>query len=169
MAHDTADLRQLMRMALLASDDKDMIEVLQVGREEMPEAIKTLQRALEKEVVAAGNADGKKAVPSSAGVGGVGLGISTPAQAQVPGSASAADEGGLERRGTVASRESGGSGSGSSGKDTLDREFIESGIDVLRRMSQVTEASLPSWTITRCVFYFTTSPFRLLLTSMFQL
>ncbi|KAI0701586.1 hypothetical protein C8Q76DRAFT_697968 [Earliella scabrosa] len=48
--HDAADLRQLMRTALQANSDVEMIRVLQVGRDEMPEAIKTLQRALEKEV-----------------------------------------------------------------------------------------------------------------------
>ena len=44
---DAADLRQLMRSALQTNDDLEMIKVLQVGRDEMPEAIKTLQRALE--------------------------------------------------------------------------------------------------------------------------
>ena len=48
--HDAADPRQLMRTALQANSDVEMIRVLQVGRDEMPEAIKTLQRALEKEV-----------------------------------------------------------------------------------------------------------------------
>jgi hypothetical protein len=38
-----------MRAALQTNNDVQMIEVLQVGREEMPEAIKMLQRALEKE------------------------------------------------------------------------------------------------------------------------
>jgi len=47
---DLVDLRQLMRTALQTTNDVQMIKVLQVGREEMPEAIKTLQRALEKEV-----------------------------------------------------------------------------------------------------------------------
>jgi len=38
-----------MRTAPQTNNDVQMIEVLQVGREEMREAIKTLQRALEKE------------------------------------------------------------------------------------------------------------------------
>ena len=46
---DFVDLCQLMRAALQTSNDVQMIEVLQVGREEMPEAIKTLRRALERE------------------------------------------------------------------------------------------------------------------------
>jgi len=55
---DTVDLRQLMRAALQTSNDVQMIEVLQVGREEMPEAIKALQRALEREVEKEGSASG---------------------------------------------------------------------------------------------------------------
>jgi abelson tyrosine-protein kinase 1 len=38
-----------MRAVLQTNNDVQIIEVLQVGREEMPEAIKTLQRALERE------------------------------------------------------------------------------------------------------------------------
>jgi abelson tyrosine-protein kinase 1 len=36
-----------------------------------------------------------------------------------------------------------------SSKDTLDREFLETGIDALRRMSKGTVLTLPSWTITK--------------------
>ncbi|KAJ7673647.1 hypothetical protein DFH06DRAFT_1444980 [Mycena polygramma] len=46
--HDTADLRGLLRDALAQSNDVEMLRVLQVGRAEMPEAMKTLQRALER-------------------------------------------------------------------------------------------------------------------------
>ncbi|KAI0653255.1 kinase-like domain-containing protein [Cubamyces menziesii] len=46
-ARDAADLRQLLCTALKTHDDAEFIRVLQVGRDEMPEAIKTLQRALE--------------------------------------------------------------------------------------------------------------------------
>jgi abelson tyrosine-protein kinase 1 len=132
---DIADLRQLMRMALGTTSDAEMIDVLQVGRDEMPEAIKTLQRALEKEV-RSGSSEGRKAsVVGAQTQSGIVEGEDTAGGIRA----------GLERKGTRASRESGGS---SSGKDTLDREFIESGIDVLRRMSKGAE-SLPSWTITR--------------------
>jgi len=119
---------------LLTSSDAEMIDVLQVGRDEMPEAIKTLQRALEKEV----------------------KGSAVVAQTPVPdgdavnAEASRSSVVGLARANTIASRESGGSGAGA--KDTLDREFIESGIDVLRRMSRGAEINLPSWTITRYVY-----------------
>ncbi|KAJ3745993.1 hypothetical protein DFH05DRAFT_1394532 [Lentinula detonsa] len=53
---------------------------------------------------------------------------------------------------TATTNESAWSRSGSGKKDTLDKEFIESGIDALRRMSRSTADParlLPSWTITR--------------------
>jgi hypothetical protein len=46
-AHDMADLHRLMLTALAANDDIAMIEVLQIARSEMPDAIRTLERALE--------------------------------------------------------------------------------------------------------------------------
>ena len=42
-----ANLRQLMRAALQTTSDVEMLEMLQIGHQEMPDAIKTLQRALE--------------------------------------------------------------------------------------------------------------------------
>ena len=87
-----------MRMALQANSDLEMMELLQVGCDEMPEAIKTLQRALEREVELGSASDGS---------------------------------------------------SSDAARDTLDREFIESGIDALRRMSHDAGIDLPSWTITR--------------------
>ncbi|KAH9061867.1 hypothetical protein EDB87DRAFT_1716172 [Lactarius vividus] len=114
-AHDAADLRQLMRTALATNDDASMIEALQIARHEMPEAIKTLQRALER-VVEDGQLDAEESI--------------TPLLL-----APAFDSGN-----TGASRRS---------VDTLDREFIETGIDALRRMSKGTDLGLPSWTITR--------------------
>ncbi|KAF8268212.1 kinase-like domain-containing protein, partial [Lactarius quietus] len=94
-AYDMADLRQIMRTALASNDDVAMIEVLQIARSEMPEAIKTLEHAVEDD-----------AAPD-------------------PGSTGA-------RR-----------------TDTLDREFIVTGIDALRRLSKGADLGLPSWTITR--------------------
>lgn len=46
LLRDTASLRALMRRVFQRSSDVEMIGVLQVGRQEMPEAIKTMQRAL---------------------------------------------------------------------------------------------------------------------------
>lgn len=120
--HDTDDLRNLMRAAVQTSSDVEMLEVLQVGREEMPEAMKTLQRAFE--TVSEG---GEEALI-------------------------------LEHSRMIVSAATRGDPRSSSTKevkikDTLHQEFIESGIDALRRMSKGGEASLPSWTITRHVLY----------------
>ena len=113
-----------MRTALATNDDASMIEVLQIARSEMPEAIKTMQRTLEHVVedcrLEADESGFTLASPSSQGH---------------------LEGGGLQLSSTD-------SGSGSSG-DTLDREFIETGIDALRRLSTGTDLGLPSWTITR--------------------
>jgi len=133
-----------MRAAMQTGSDAELCAVLQVAREEMPEALKTLQRALERivererEEVREENdkimegSEGKEGGKEKQGF--VGL---------------------LKRTKTVVSVESGvsrstGSGSDGRNRDTLDREFIENGIDALRRMSDGLETtSLPSWTITR--------------------
>lgn len=113
-----------MRTALATNDDASMIEVLQIARSEMPEAIKTMQRALEHVVE-----DCRLEADEN------GLTLASPSsQGHLEG-------GGLQLSSTD-------SGSGSSG-DTLDREFIETGIDALRRLSTGTDLGLPSWTITR--------------------
>ncbi|KAN0141526.1 Protein kinase-like domain containing protein [Lactarius tabidus] len=46
-SYNMADLHQLMRAALAANDDVAMLEVLQIARSEMPEAVKTLERLVE--------------------------------------------------------------------------------------------------------------------------
>ncbi|KAF8147822.1 hypothetical protein B0H34DRAFT_738281 [Crassisporium funariophilum] len=148
-ARDLADLRQLMRAALQTSSDAQMLEVLQIGRQEMPDAIKTLQRALER--VAERDGDGVEALPGKGVV--VGNIVKHVSLRDVQSGNTS-----LKRSTTVISVESlssssGGSASGSSSdmrkRDTLDWEFIESGIDALRRMSRGLETSLPSWTITK--------------------
>lgn len=159
-----------MRTALQTSNDAEMIEVLQVGRDEMPDAIKTLQRALEREAE-------RESAGSATTAGGptpaVGLGLMTKRESLVrdeaegrrpseptPAPTAEVETGGLERRKTVAStvtQESvssgisgsiSGSGSEGRARDTLDREFLECGIDALRRLSRP-DYSLPSWTITK--------------------
>lgn len=131
-----------MRAALSAGSDLEMIEVLQVGREEMPEAIKTLQRALER-----------------VGDGGEGSGIVSGLEVALGKGVEEKEGKRKERSETILSKDSrGSSGSGGSAgkRDTLDREFIESGIDALRRLSLTTGEveTLPSWTITRFVHIF---------------
>ncbi|KAJ7276508.1 hypothetical protein B0H12DRAFT_1227628 [Mycena haematopus] len=132
-ARDTADLRALLRDALATSSDVEMLQVLQVGRAEMPEALKTLQRALENVTTTPPPLDAPTGAP-----------LQPAPPAYTP-------RGGLSQRSaTLSSSES--SDTTSAGlvmpHDTLDREFIEGGIDALRRMSKGGEM-LPSWTITR--------------------
>ncbi|KAJ7438285.1 hypothetical protein B0H11DRAFT_591673 [Mycena galericulata] len=138
-AHDTADLRALMREALAQSSDVEMLRVLQVHRAEMPEALKTLQRALER-VGFVAQASALNAVAQQ------------QQQEPPPPAYTARGEGQPPvRSATLSSSESSTSSSaGTTGltRDTLDREFIESGIEALRRMSKGGEM-LPSWTITR--------------------
>ena len=150
-ARDMSDLRQLMRIALQTSSDAEMVDVLQIGRQEMPEAIKTLQRALER----LAERDGEVTEPPP------GPGIITGKVVrkltvnEVEGSGRITKH--TETMDTVisvdSSSSSGASQSGSSSdarkKDTLDWEFIETGIDCLRRMSGSGETTVPSWTITR--------------------
>ena len=83
---DVEDLRQMLRSVLLTGSDADLFNCLEIVREELPEALKTLQRTRE-----ATQKDG----------------------------------------------------------DTLHQEFIESGIDALRRLSVDVDVNLPNWTITK--------------------
>ena len=147
-AQDLSDLRQLMRVALQTGSDAEMVEVLQIGRQEMPDAIKTLQRALER-LAERGELPSDAAEAKRVILGTVVRKVSVK---DVDGK-----EGGLKRSKTIvsvdSSSSSGESGSANSAearrKDTLEWEFIESGIDCLRRMSRGVETSLPSWTITK--------------------
>ncbi|KAJ3574855.1 hypothetical protein NP233_g1485 [Leucocoprinus birnbaumii] len=94
---DQHDLRRQMDNALQSGSDSTMLEFLQIPREDILEAIKSMQRHLER------------TRPETKGY--------TETEPDDP-------------------------------KDTLEREFIETGIDSLRRMSKST-TTLPSWTITR--------------------
>jgi hypothetical protein len=126
---DLEDLRCSMRAAMQTGSDVAVVEMMQVPRDEMPEAMKTLQRALERVVV----------MEECVGDG---------------------DGGEMERMGDLGVCDLGdGDGNGGEGegceRDTLDREFIETGIEALRRLSEGLEAMpLPSWTITRFVHFF---------------
>ena len=122
---DAADLRQLMRTALDANDDLAMFEIFQIARSEMPEAIKTLERALEC-VVEGGQLDAEECTTM----------LHSPHW----------DEAGSCSDLSV---DPATKGANQCGADTLDREFIETGIDALRRLSKGTDLGLPSWTITR--------------------
>ncbi|KAG7443780.1 uncharacterized protein BT62DRAFT_995815 [Guyanagaster necrorhizus] len=196
MTMDAADLRALLRNALSAGSDVQMVETLGVTREEMPEAIKTLQRALEKIVERQGSifSSGDEADVEDHGVGSDGPSLATLSKER--GKEVATDDaesissaghnhgklikmvrrismqgreavlpvaGEIKRSKTVSTTRSSTSDSSTDSRrkrqeissvkreDTLDQEFMESGIDALRRMSEGAEANLnlPSWTITR--------------------
>ncbi|KAJ2913976.1 hypothetical protein MD484_g6442, partial [Candolleomyces efflorescens] len=157
---DFTEIRLLMRRAIQAKTDVEMLEILQVKDEQAPEAIKTLQRALEKvsskpgsqedtlppglvigkvtRSVSQKKADGKKSLQRSRTV--ISIESSTSSTTSTAGSTASASATGS------------GSGSGSSGsrkRDTLNQEFIEAGISALMRMSQGRDTNLPSWTITK--------------------
>jgi len=113
-ARDLEDLRSSMRAAMQTGSDLAVVEMMQVPREEMPEAMKTLQRALERVV------ERQECVE---------------------------ENGQQQEEAPLELSESGGDWGT---RDTLDREFIETGIEALRRLSEGLETMpLPSWTITR--------------------
>lgn len=139
LAHDVADLRQVMRAALQTGSDAEIIDVLQVSRHEMPEAIKTLQRALEREVEK--GLDAEATMIEDVEV------FSEEAEPLDPAGLSRSSTSGSSR--SKHRTDSWTSARARSSRDTLDREFLESGIEALTRMSKGTELSLPSWTITK--------------------
>ena len=125
-AHDAADLQQLMRTAVAANDDVAMIDVLQVERSEMPEAIKTLERALEP-IAEDRRIDTEVRLERTL--------VRQPPQQEEEGSGSSAD--------------AGVTGASQFSADKLDHEFLKRGVDALRRLSKGADLDLPRWTITR--------------------
>jgi len=139
-ARDTENLRQLMRLALHTTRDADILDILQIKRQDMPEAIKSLQRALER--VTERDRERQSSV------------VVTPKPPPVLRKFSSAKDGkatsSQQRSGTIDSNSSSATSLASAGKgDTLDREFLESGIEALVRMSRGVDTNLPSWTITK--------------------
>lgn len=154
-ALDMVDLRTLMRAALATSSDAEMIHVLQINREEMPEALKTLQRALEQELEKEeAELDELNAVEETGKEV-----INEVVKTQADKNRGTGRLSGLTRRLTMDSVTTRDSKRSKSSKekgirrspvsDTLDREFIETGIDALRRLSRGQDINLPNWTITR--------------------
>ncbi|KAJ3553830.1 hypothetical protein NP233_g12558 [Leucocoprinus birnbaumii] len=143
-AQDSENLRQLMRLALHTTRDADIMDILQIKRQDMPEAIKTLQRALERVC------DRDRDVENPPSV------APTPTPTNKPPLykrfSILKDDKAISAQKRVGTFDSTSSGSGSLGAakgDTLDREFLESGIEALVRMSRGFETNLPSWTITK--------------------
>ncbi|KAG5637074.1 hypothetical protein H0H81_005844 [Sphagnurus paluster] len=137
-ARDCADLHGIMQSAIKADSDAEIIAVLQVKREEIAEAHKTLQRVREQLNQAQAVHAGTLERP----------GYSIVAQGK------GKKEKERKRRGKSMAGLVGDGGDTESVPwidQTLDREFVESGIDALRRMSvgNGIPTTLPSWTITR--------------------
>jgi abelson tyrosine-protein kinase 1 len=173
---DLDDLRRMMRHALDTGDDAEMIRLLQVQPEEATEALKALRRAVEDEKAREqqardqfASAQESDTAPSSldASVGSL-QGIYHGVSGSVDAAAESVEALGasLSRRPStnesVLSRKSSASHASSSNRtrvsgsshDTLDREFMESGIEALTRLSfqagtPPAARSLPPWTITR--------------------
>ena len=116
-ALDAQDLRQVLRGALQANSDAEMIRTLQVGRDEMPEAIKTLQRALEKEVERE-SVEGEPVLADAHA-------YTDAAAAAVP--VSLARSATTASAGSHTTSSSAATGHSRGPRDTLDREFIETG------------------------------------------
>lgn len=137
-AQDAESLRQLIRLALQTTNDAEMLELFQIKRQEMPDAIKTLQRALER-VIEHERQEAQSPLVENRSPTSRRMSMKELAFGRSP-----------QRKRTI---DSWSSSSGSLGsaveKDTLHREFLECGIDTLRRMSRDVETDLPSWTITR--------------------
>jgi len=164
-AKDLADLRRLLSASIQTTNDAQMLEVLQIGRDEMPEAMKTLQRALEK--LLERDSPNSTQVMEPAVQEATDVQPATSARNTRPSfiarrmtlkSFKSKPAPAMKRSKTESSQDSddtndtsAGSTSNSRARDTLDREFIESGLDALRRMSKGLESTLPSWTITRRV------------------
>ncbi|KAL7283881.1 hypothetical protein ACG7TL_001152 [Trametes sanguinea] len=135
MLRDADELRARMRAALLAPTDMEMIQILQVGRDEMPEAIRTLQRVYDGKTSRRASAimdDTARKLPA----------IQEDVVSETPQAPHVVRPVGeqsdvLRSPAPLLSQPT----------DNLDQKFIETGLSALRRMS--TDAVLPSWTITR--------------------
>jgi hypothetical protein len=145
--YDLSDLRQIMRAALQTGSDVEMLEVLQIKRQEMPDAIKALQRELERLAELDGGTDQP-----------IGQGVVISKVLRKVSLEDTESQGRPKRSTTIISIESGSSSSENTGessskakrRDTLDQEFIENGIDALWRMSRGFER-VPNWTITQLI------------------
>ncbi|VDB84662.1 unnamed protein product [Peniophora sp. CBMAI 1063] len=119
---DFVGLRQLLDAALQQHDDVAMIEVLQIGRDEMPEAIRTLQRVLQHDA---------EIVPHSRRHT-LRIGEHRGSRNRLP-------------------MDSPTTNTDSFTLDAFDRTFIGESIQALTRLTlkQGDELKVPSWTITR--------------------
>ncbi|KAH7911476.1 hypothetical protein BJ138DRAFT_1135374 [Hygrophoropsis aurantiaca] len=137
-ARDNAALRAALRKVMSSWSDEELIKQIQVGQEEIPEAIKTFRRALES------LEDDEPDIQNE-------IDAIYPVRFEPDAAAVHAPGGSSSAPGETEARR----------RDTLDREFMESGIDAMTRLSSVQSQKaravgadvdpkdLPSWTITR--------------------
>ncbi|KAJ3002392.1 hypothetical protein NUW54_g5872 [Trametes sanguinea] len=126
-ARDTAYLRRLLQDASRANNDMEMLQILQVGKNEMPEAIVALQRAIgsgrdaeaDPLVTSYQNMDDEDASVVAS---------ERPNRRDTSSTAAIVDSTGVL-------------------PDEVEKEFMVAGISALKRMSA--NVILPSWTITR--------------------
>ncbi|KAL1746636.1 hypothetical protein HDZ31DRAFT_33729, partial [Schizophyllum fasciatum] len=128
---DVADLRGVMRKAMEIPNDAALMRVLEVDGAEIPEAVRALQRALEGAL--------RKAEGEKTGLSRDGSLVSQGRQSRPSASRRQSMQGSAEEHDFDPY----------SAHDMLDREFMESGIDAMRRMSRPGPWDLPDWTITR--------------------
>ncbi|KAA1466868.1 hypothetical protein DENSPDRAFT_831772 [Dentipellis sp. KUC8613] len=137
---DEDRLRRLMREAVQANDDLAMLDLLQISRDEMPEAMRVLQRKLDQDNEQPAGKE-KLTVPGDPGSGSP----SSPSRSR-PQNASTSKP--LPNPPGDGQKDK---GKWPSPDDTLDRQFMQTGVEALRRLSAKAGADvdLPSWTITR--------------------
>ncbi|GJJ14060.1 hypothetical protein Clacol_008317 [Clathrus columnatus] len=134
---DAADLYAAMRIALRSADDAKVLELLQIDRNEIQEAIKTIQRALEDPRLTSGPV--RAAIEGSSDSGHTESLISLP---DVPASTTSEYMVAPFAPTAVWNPDQ---------DAAFHREFLESGLDALRRLSVPLDNgdSLPHWTITK--------------------
>ncbi|KAH9848357.1 hypothetical protein C2E23DRAFT_889200 [Lenzites betulinus] len=135
--HDTQSLWRRIEAALNTNSDHDLIRILQIRDDEIPEAIETLQRAIKDKTKASASARRNAATETSIPVGSI---LSARS-----GSKSARAH--TSTIGTESSRQPGDVRLRAWPDDTLESRFMATSIEAMRRLSSL-EVKLPSWTIT---------------------
>ncbi|TFY66265.1 hypothetical protein EVG20_g4825, partial [Dentipellis fragilis] len=122
-SRDLADMQQIMRSALQTKDDSALVDILEIGLDEIPEALVALRCEMKKQ--------------QSRGIG-------RPTQERRPS---------LFRISSLRGRVSAQSTSNVTVHSSLDHDFLQATIDALDRLTEHWHAdsalNLPDWTITR--------------------
>ncbi|KAA1467039.1 WD40 repeat-like protein [Dentipellis sp. KUC8613] len=122
---DLTHLRQLLRAAVQTNDDLTMVEILQIGRDEMPDAMNALERTLQNSVLSSTEDDRLPQDERRRDRLLARIGLRRESERNTPSPAPSTE--------------------------SIDREFVQSGVEALRRLTlrQGDVPELPSWTITR--------------------